>query len=102
MAFGKKNVIKIDPLSYNIGLIGESGIGKTTIIKEMCEKLAGRLQGSNASDYATTAVLTKTAAQAEELYFALKDRLPVTLLTSESNRMEQGIVITTFYLAKGL
>ena len=41
MAFGKKNVIKIDPLSYNIGLIGESGIGKTTIVKEMCEKLAG-------------------------------------------------------------
>lgn len=71
-------------------------------VEEMCEKLAGRLQGSNASDYATTAVLTKTAAQAEELYFALKDRLPVTLLTSESNRMEQGIVITTFYLAKGL
>ena len=41
MALGKKNVIKIDPLSYNIGLIGESGIGKTTIVKEMCEKLAG-------------------------------------------------------------
>lgn len=41
MAYGKKNVIKIDPLSYNIGLIGESGVGKTTIIKEMCEKLAG-------------------------------------------------------------
>lgn len=41
MAYGKKNVIKIDPLSYNIGLIGESGIGKTTIVKEMCEKLAG-------------------------------------------------------------
>lgn len=41
MAFGRKNEIKIDPLSYNIGLIGESGIGKTTIIKEMCEKLAG-------------------------------------------------------------
>ena len=41
MAYGKKNVIKIDPLAYNIGLIGESGIGKTTIIKEMCEKLVG-------------------------------------------------------------
>lgn len=41
MGYGKKNVIKIDPLSYNIGLIGESGIGKTTIIKEMCEKLVG-------------------------------------------------------------
>lgn len=41
MAFGKKNVIKIDPLMYNIGLIGLGGIGKTTVIKEMCEKLAG-------------------------------------------------------------
>jgi ABC-type oligopeptide transport system ATPase subunit len=39
--FGKKNVIKIDPLSYNIGLIGESGIGKTTLAKEVCEKLYG-------------------------------------------------------------
>ena len=37
--FGKKNEIKIDPLKYNIALLGESGIGKTTIIKEMCEEL---------------------------------------------------------------
>lgn len=41
MAYGKKNEIKIDPLKYNIALLGESGIGKTTIIKEMCEKLGG-------------------------------------------------------------
>lgn len=41
MKFGKKNEIKIDPLAYNMMLIGESGIGKTTIIKEYCEKLAG-------------------------------------------------------------
>lgn len=39
--YGKKNEVKIDILKYNIGLIGESGIGKTTIIKQMCEKLAG-------------------------------------------------------------
>lgn len=39
--FGKKNVIKVDPLAYNIGLIGESGIGKTTIAKNICEKLVG-------------------------------------------------------------
>ncbi len=41
MAFGKRNEIKIDPLKYNIALLGESGIGKTTIIKEMCEELGG-------------------------------------------------------------
>lgn len=46
MAFGKRNEIKIDPLAYNIGLIGEAGIGKTTIIKEMCEKLTGTPDGA--------------------------------------------------------
>lgn len=40
MKYGKKNEIKINPLSYNFALIGESGIGKTTVIKEYCEKLA--------------------------------------------------------------
>lgn len=39
--FGKKNVIKIDPLVYNICLLGEPKIGKTSTIKEMLEKLVG-------------------------------------------------------------
>ncbi|MEI2465147.1 AAA family ATPase [Niallia taxi] len=39
--FGKKNVIKVSPLDYNLGLIGESGIGKTTTAKKVCEKLVG-------------------------------------------------------------
>lgn len=39
--FGKRNVIKVDPVAYNVGLIGESGIGKTTIMKEVAEKLTG-------------------------------------------------------------
>lgn len=41
MKFGKKNEIQINPLKYNLALIGESGVGKSTIIKEYCEKLAG-------------------------------------------------------------
>lgn len=39
--FGKKNVIKVDPLAYNICLLGEPKIGKTTVVKEMLEKLVG-------------------------------------------------------------
>ena len=39
--FGKKNVVKVDPLAYQIALMGEGGIGKTTLIVEMVEKLAG-------------------------------------------------------------
>jgi len=40
--FGKPVEIDLNPLHYNIGLLGESGIGKSTIIKEVCEKLAGK------------------------------------------------------------
>ena len=39
--FGKKNEINLNPLSYNVALGGEAGIGKSTLIKEVCEKLVG-------------------------------------------------------------
>lgn len=39
--YGKKMEINLSPLAYNIGILGESGIGKTTVIKEVCEKLVG-------------------------------------------------------------
>ncbi len=39
--FGKKVEINLNPLAYNFGLLGESGIGKSTIVKQMCEKLVG-------------------------------------------------------------
>ncbi len=38
--YGKKNHVKLDPLAYNICLLGESKVGKTTLIKEVCEKIA--------------------------------------------------------------
>lgn len=40
--YGRPNVIKLDPLAYNITLVGESGIGKSTVIKQVCEKLVGK------------------------------------------------------------
>ena len=39
--FGKKNEVDLNPLHYGICLAGEGGIGKTTLIKEVCEKLVG-------------------------------------------------------------
>lgn len=45
MAFGRKNSVNIDPLSYNICLLGESKIGKSTLVKEMCEKLTNYADG---------------------------------------------------------
>lgn len=42
--FGKKNNVKLDILSYNTLLLGESKIGKTTLIKEVCEKLTNNVE----------------------------------------------------------
>ena len=75
---------------------------KSATEKEMQERIAERLLEEQKAGFDTTAVLTTTAEQAERLYMALKDKLQVSLLTSDSNNMEKGIVITTFYLAKGL
>lgn len=47
MGFGKKNRVDLNPLHYNIALLGQSGIGKTTIIKELCEKLAPEVNGAS-------------------------------------------------------
>lgn len=41
MAFGKKNVIDLHWYNYNIMLMGLSGWGKTTLVKNMCEKALG-------------------------------------------------------------
>jgi len=39
--FGKKNKVSTKLEDYNICLLGESGIGKTTLMKEVCEDLFG-------------------------------------------------------------
>ena len=39
--FGKKTDISLNPLDYSIYIMGEGGIGKSTLIKNVCEKLVG-------------------------------------------------------------
>jgi len=39
--YGKKNEVSLNPLDFNICILGESKIGKTTLAKEICEKLVG-------------------------------------------------------------
>lgn len=41
MKYGKKNRVSLNPLDYNICLLGEGKIGKTTMAYEVCEKLVG-------------------------------------------------------------
>lgn len=69
---------------------------------KMQEKIVENLKKEQEKFYETTAILTTTAEQAKRLYLALKEQQNVTLLSPDSSKMEKGIVITTFYLAKGL
>ena len=39
--FGKKNHVNLNPLAYNICLLGEPKVGKTTLIYNVCKKLLG-------------------------------------------------------------
>lgn len=41
MAFGKRNEVNLDILSYNIMLLGESGAGKTSLINDVVTKYTG-------------------------------------------------------------
>ena len=70
--------------------------------EDMQEKIIEKLTKEQKDSFETTAILTTTEEQAERLYIALKDRLNVNMLSQNSSKMEKGIVITTFYLAKGL
>lgn len=69
---------------------------------EMQSKIIEKLTKEHNDGFETTAILTTTEEQAERLYVALKDKLDVHMLSPNSSKMEKGIVITTFYLAKGL
>ena len=39
--YGKKKEINLNPLSYNLAIAGLSGLGKTTLAFNVCEKLVG-------------------------------------------------------------
>ena len=39
--FGKKSVVSNNIWNYNIGILGESGVGKTTLMYNVCNKLVG-------------------------------------------------------------
>lgn len=41
MKYGKKNQVSLNPLDYNTCILGESKVGKTTLIHEVCQKLVG-------------------------------------------------------------
>ena len=68
--------------------------------KELLQLLKVQLQG-NAQEQESTAIITKTLADAKSLAQALNDK-NVTLIQSENQRLAPGAIIVPSYLAKGL
>lgn len=57
---------------------------------------------SNQAAEETTAIITKTLAEAEVAYVALRDQADVTIIRTENQRLVPGTIIVPAYLAKGL
>lgn len=57
---------------------------------------------SNQAAEETTAIITKTLAEAEVAYAALRDQADVTIIRTENQRLVPDTIIVPAYLAKGL
>lgn len=56
----------------------------------------------NIAEEETTAIITKTLAEAELVYDLLRDQTAVTIIRTENQRLVPGTIIVPAYLAKGL
>lgn len=113
-----RNTIEI--ASYANKLAGITGVelferhGKPVVerefpgFEEAVESVLGELR---LDDYETAAVITRTADEAREAYYILKERLEaegfdtkerLSLLHRDSTNFKKGLTVTTFYMAKGL
>ena len=113
-----RNTIEI--ASYANKLAGITGVelferhGKPVVerefpgLEETVESVLGELR---LDDYETAAVITRTADEAREAYYILKERLEaegfdtkerLSLLHRDSTNFKKGLTVTTFYMAKGL
>ena len=113
-----RNTIEI--ASYANKLAGITGVelferhGKPVVerefpgLEETVESVLGELR---LDDYETSAVITRTADEAREAYYILKERLEeegfdtkerLSLLHRDSTNFKKGLTVTTFYMAKGL
>lgn len=65
------------------------------------KEIADRIQ-KQTENYSTIAVICKTQASAEKYCEELNKYLPATLFDKETDTFKTGVVVTPFYLAKGL
>lgn len=65
-------------------------------------QIVRQLEALLAEGHRTIAVICKTAAESLDTYAALKERLPVRLISAETVTFEPGLLVIPAYLAKGV
>ena len=86
--------------------------GMEEALESVVEELRFEKQGEeNTVSYETAAVITRTADEAGEAFYILKEKLEaagfdteerLSLLHRDSTNFKKGLTVTTFYMAKGL
>ncbi|MDC3414363.1 RNA polymerase recycling motor HelD [Terrihalobacillus insolitus] len=66
------------------------------------ERIVEVVQGYQEKGYQTIAIIGKSMKECQQIYQALKDKLPVQLLTEETFTFQLGLLILPAYLAKGI
>ncbi|CAG7618454.1 DNA helicase IV [Paenibacillus solanacearum] len=69
---------------------------------ELHDAIVRDIEALYAEGYESVALICKTAGESEEAYEALKDRLPLGLITKSSPSFEKGTLVIPAYLAKGV
>lgn len=70
---------------------------------EQLERIVSLIENWKAGSYTTLGIITKSQPEAEVLHAALVDKYPqLQLLSFESSSFEEGMIITSAHMAKGL
>lgn len=70
--------------------------------EELHDAIAADIDALRADRFESIAVICKTAGESAEAYEALKERLPLQLITKHTPEFVKGIVVLPAYLAKGV
>ena len=82
----------------------EGALPVVSVVDSLDEMVDGTVQqlAANSAAHETTAIITKTLTDAQTAYAALRDKVDVTVIRTENQRLVPGTIIVPAYLAKGL
>lgn len=82
----------------------QGALPKVEVVDSQASMVAAAKEqlAANQAAHETTAIITKTLAEAETVYAALKNDTDVTVIRTENQRLVPGTIIVPAYLAKGL